>query len=138
MLYHTTLTLSERCPARPPTVPQVIPRPTNGKLNTSSRGSSEQTNTQGTAPITDYVPPSTRTATGSLPARSRSGCSSGSEGQALGPQGTDATTRTDGTADPTQEPPQVRASSPQTLLARSKRLATVPSAEPEPVLRGTF
>lgn len=104
--HRTILTRSNRCPASPPT-PQVIPCPANSKLNTISRGSSEQTNTQGTAPTTDYVPPSTRTATGSLPARSRSGFSSGSEGQALGPQGTDATMGNDGSADLNQEPPQV-------------------------------
>jgi hypothetical protein len=106
MSHHTTPTTSYCCPAHPPT-PQVIPCPANGKLPASSRGSSEQTNTQGTCPTNDYVPPSTRTATGSLPARSRSGYSSGSEGQALGPQGTDAATHMDGTADPNQEAPQV-------------------------------
>jgi hypothetical protein len=72
---------------------QVIPCPNSGK-NTSSNGSSEQTGTQRTEPSADYVPPSTRTATGSLPSRSRSSYSWASDGQAPGPQGADKLTRT--------------------------------------------
>lgn len=89
---------------------QVIPCP-NGK--NSSHGSSEQTGTQRTDPSAEYVPPSTRTATGSLPSRSRSSYSWGSDGQAPGPQGPDKLTRTSSTAAnarAAQPTPQVRAS----------------------------
>jgi len=87
---------------------QVIPCP-NGK--NSSHGSSEQTGTQRTDPSAEYVPPSTRTATGSLPSRSRSSYSWGSDGQAPGPQGPDKLTRTSSTAAnarAAQPTPQVR------------------------------
>lgn len=67
---------------------QVITSP-NGKNNSSSRGSSEPTGTQRTEPSAEYVPPSTRTATGSLPSRSRSSYSWGNDGQAAGLQGAD-------------------------------------------------
>lgn len=91
---------------------QVIPCPPNAK-NPSSRGSSEQTGTQRTEPSAEYVPPSTRTATGSLPSRSRSSYSWGSDGQAPpgGHMGPDKLTRTSSNAAnvrATQATPQVR------------------------------
>lgn len=91
--------------------PQVITSP-NGTKNANSRGSSEPTSTQRTDPSAEYLPPSTRTATGSLPSRSRSSYSWGNDGQAAGLQGADraACAASDAAAQrATQATPQVRA-----------------------------
>lgn len=73
---------------------QVITSP-NANKNSSSRGSSEQTGTQRTDPTSaEYMPPSTRATTGSLPSRSRSSLSWGSDGQAQGQQSADKLART--------------------------------------------
>lgn len=102
---------------------QVIPCPNTGK-NTSSHGSSEQTGTQRTEPSADYVLPSTRTATGSLPSRSRSSYSWGSEGQAPGPQGADNLTRTASNA---AHAANARAMQPTPQVCRDKAASFVMS-----------